>query len=405
MTVKHRILAVLKYALMACGLLYLVQFGLPLLSSWWPTADNQPNYLLAKVTQGELELIVSSTGTLAALETVEVGTQVSGTIATIHADYNDSVRKGQVLAVLDQALYVAQVREAEANVTKAHATLVQAEDEYRRNQPLFDKGFLSAQEFLPISTGVDTAKAALAAAEASLTRARTNLAYTVIRSPIDGTVIKRSVEAGQTVAASLNTPTLFLIARDLAHMRIEADVDESDIGRIRNGQQVRFTVQSYPGEIFTGTVSQLRLQPRTISNVVNYTVLIDAHNDRGLLLPGMTATVDFVVDRVENALLVPNAALRFQPPDETTAAGMPPGADAAAKPADQSGRIFTLGQDGRLQAMSVVKGETDGVKTVISGAGLHDGLEIVSGLKPTEKPTQTNFFSFLRPPRSSSSRR
>ena len=149
--------------------------------------------------------------------------------------------------------------------------------------------------------------------EAGLARARTNLDYTVIRSPIDGTVIKRSVETGQTVAASLNTPTLFVIARDLAAMQIEANVDESDIGLIRTGQEVRFTVQSRPGETFRGTVSQIRLQPRTISNVVNYTVLIDAGNNRGLLLPGMTATVDFVVSRVEKALLVPNAALRFTP--------------------------------------------------------------------------------------------
>jgi HlyD family secretion protein len=400
MTLKRGIVAVVSYALMACGLLYLIQLGLPLVNDWRRSPNGQPRYLLAQVTRGSLESLVSSTGTLAALETVEVGTQVSGTIARIEADYNDSVRKGQVLAVLDQALFTAQVLEAEANVTRARATLVQAEDEYRRNQPLFEKGFLSAQEFLPVSTAVDTARATLAAAEASLARARTNLAYTVIRSPIDGTVIKRSVEAGQTVAASLNTPTLFLIARDLSHMRIEADVDESDIGQIRNGQRVRFTVQSYPGETFAGTVSQIRLQPRTISNVVNYTVLIDAHNDRELLLPGMTATIDFVVNRVDDALLVPNAALRFQPSaagDDTAVATSANG--AAAKPAEHAGRIFTLDADGRLQGLPVVKGETDGVKTVISGSGVHDGLTVVSGLKPEEKPAQTNFFSFLRPSR------
>ncbi len=317
MTVKQWCLAGLRYALMLCGLVFLVQLAAPHLTSWWSSDADQPQYLFATVAQGPLETLVSSTGTLAALETVEVGTQVSGTIARLEVDYNDHVRKGQVLAVLDQALFAAQVQEAEANVAKARATLTQAEDEQRRNQPLFDKGFLSAQEFLPISTGVNTARAALAAAEASLTRARTNLAYTVIRSPIDGTVIKRSIEAGQTVAASLNTPTLFLIARDLAQMQIEADVDESDIGQIRTGQPVRFTVQSHPDETFQGRVSQVRLQPRTISNVVNYTVLVEASNDKGLLLPGMTATIDFVVNRLENALLVPNAALRFQPQEET----------------------------------------------------------------------------------------
>lgn len=399
MTAKHRLLAVLKYALMACGAFYFVQLGWQFASSWGEGADDQPQYLFATVTQGPLETLVSSTGTLAALETVEVGTQVSGTIARLEADYNDHVRKGQILAVLDQALFSAQVREAEANVTKARATLVQAEDEFRRNQPLFDKGFLSAQEFLPVSTGVDTAKATLAAAEASLARARTNLAYTVIRSPIDGTVIKRSIEAGQTVAASLNTPTLFVIARDLAQMQIEADVDESDIGQIRNGQAVRFTVQSYPEKTFHGTVSQLRLQPRTISNVVNYTVLIDAKNEEGLLLPGMTATVDFVVNRVENALLVPNAALRFQPQDELSGKDQAPATPGKGGADEKTGRLFILGADGRPQSMAVTKGETDGIKTAISGGDIRDGLQVVSGLKPPEKASRGNFFSFLRPPR------
>jgi len=393
MTLKHRLLTIGKYALMACGAIYLVQLAIPLATSWWPADNDQPRYLFAAVTQGSLETIVSSTGTLAALETVEIGTQVSGAIARIEADYNDHVRKGQVLAVLDQALFSAQVKEAEANVTKARATLAQAEDEYRRNRPLFEKGFLSAQEFLPVSTGVDTARAALAAAEASLARAQTNLAYTVIRSPIDGTVIKRSIEAGQTVAASLNTPTLFLIARDLTSMQIEADVDESDIGQIRDGQAVRFTVQSYPEKTFHGKVSQIRLQPRTISNVVNYTVLIDAINDEGLLLPGMTATIDFVIKRVEKALLVPNAALRFQPPEGTGAA-----LDGGVENED-SGRVFIVGAGGALQALAVNKGETDGNRTTVSGEGLREGLEVVSGLRPEAKATRANFFSFLRPQR------
>ncbi|TLM65854.1 MAG: efflux RND transporter periplasmic adaptor subunit [Deltaproteobacteria bacterium] len=397
MTIRQWCLAGLRYGLMLCGLIFLGQLAATAFKAWSPAAD-QPQYLFATVARGPLETLVSSTGTLAALETVEVGTQVSGTIASIAVDYNDRVRKGQVLAVLDQALFTAQVREAEANVDKARAALTQAEDEFQRNRPLFDKGFLSAREFLPVRIGVDTARAALAAAEAGLARARTNLAYTVIRSPIDGTVIKRSVEAGQTVAASLNTPTLFLIARDLGHMRIEADVDESDIGRIRTGQAVRFTVQSHPAETFHGTVSQIRLQPRTIANVVNYTVLIDAKNDKGLLLPGMTATIDFVVSRVTDALLVPNAALRFQPPAETAGKGQAPEAPARQDD-DRSGRLYTLAADGRLHSLPVTRGETDGVKTVVSGPDLRDGLQVVSGLKPAERAARGNFFSFLRPPR------
>lgn len=396
MMVKKLLLPAVKGGLMLCGAVYLVVLAVGYVGSRPADAD-QPLYQFAELRHGNLETTVSSTGTLAAVETVEVGTQVSGTIARLDVDYNDHVRKGQVLAVLDQALFAAQVNEAEANVAKSRAALAQAEDEFQRNQPLFDKGFLSAQEFLPVRIGVDTAKAALAAAEASLIRAKTNLAYTVIRSPIDGTVIKRSVEAGQTVAASLNTPTLFLIARDLKQMQIEADVDESDIGQIRTGQAVRFTVQSYPDQTFTGTVSQLRLQPRTISNVVNYTVLVEAANPDGVLLPGMTATLDFVVSRVENALLAPNAALRFQPPAEKDTA--PATAAPAQKPAENSGRLYVVEDGKSLRALTVTRGASDGVSTVVSGAEVAAGLQVVSGIKPEPKEKSGNFFSFLRPPR------
>ncbi len=401
MNVKKWLLPAVKGGLMLCGAIYLVTLAATFFDAR-PSSSGQPDYQLAEVRRGSLETTVSSTGTLAAVETVEVGTQVSGTIARIAADYNDRVTRGQVLAVLDQALFTAQVGEAEASVAKARASLEQAEDEFRRNQPLFDKGFLSAQEFLPVRIGVDTARAALAAAEASLARARTNLAYTVIRSPIDGTVIKRSVEAGQTVAASLNTPTLFLIARDLKQMQIEADIDESDIGQIRVGQTVRFTVQSYPDRTFAGTVRQLRLQPRTISNVVNYTVLVEAANPDGLLLPGMTATLDCVVSRAENVLLVPNAALRFQPQAEKETAASP--AAGAGKGEEQAGRLYVLEGGKTLRAVPVKKGESDGVQTVVSGSGISEGLQVVSGIKPEPKGKSGNFFSFLRPPRGSGPR-
>lgn len=402
MNLKTWLLPALKGGLMLCGILYLGTLVLAGIGNR-SAGSGQPDYQFAEVRRGTLETTVSSTGTLAAVETVEVGTQVSGTIARIQADYNDRVTKGQVLAVLDQALFTAQVNEAEASVAKARASLAQAEDEFRRNQPLFDKGFLSAQEFLPVRIGVDTAKAALAAAEASLARAKTNLAYTVIRSPIDGTVIKRSVEAGQTVAASLNTPTLFLIARDLKQMQIEADIDESDIGQIRVGQPVRFKVQSYPDRSFAGSVHQIRLQPRTISNVVNYTVLIEAANSDGVLLPGMTATLDCVVSRAENVLLVANAALRFQPPTEKKGEGTA-NSKGAKEPVATGDRLYVLEGGERLRPLPVSKGETDGVVTVVSGAGVDAGLQVVSGIKPEPKEKSGNFFSFLRPPRGSGPR-
>ena len=352
-------------------------------------AATQPAYLFATVERGTLENLVSSTGTLAAVETVAVGTQISGTIAKLLVDYNDSVRTGQILAILDQSLYQAARQEAEAGVSRARSTLQQAEEEYERNRPLIEKGYLSAQEFLPTRIAVETARASLSAARAVLIRAQSNLDYTVIRSPINGTIITRSVDAGQTVAASLNTPTLFVIANDLEQMQIEANVDESDIGQIRQGQAVRFTVSAWPEEGFTGSVTQIRRQPTTISNVVNYTVVVRASNHSGKLLPGMTATVDFVIERAENALLVPNAALRFVPVAGEKLAALPAG----------EGRLYRLDPQGELQELRVKTGVTDGSKIVVSGAELQEEMQMISGRAPAAKAGKKGLMSFLSPPR------
>ena len=276
-------------------------------------------YQFVEVTRGDLENVISSTGTLRAVGTVEVGTQVSGTIDRMDVDFNDSVREGQVLAVLDTALLRIAVLDAEANLFRAQAQYEQAQAEYTRNLPLFEKGYLSEKEFLPIRINVKTTDAAVRLAQTSLERAQTNMNHAIIRSPIDGMVIQRNVEPGQTVAANFSAPTLFVIAKDLSHMEIYATVDESDIGQIKEGQSVRFTVEAYPDETFYGTVRQIRLQPITIQNVVNYTAVIDVVNESGLLLPGMTATVDFVVEERKDVWLVPNAALRFRPTQEMLA--------------------------------------------------------------------------------------
>jgi hypothetical protein len=201
-------------------------------------------------------------------------------------------------------------------VDRNQALYDQAAADHQRNLPLFQKGYLSEQEFLPLEISVRTTRASLQSAQVALERAETNLSYAVIRSPIDGTVIQRAVEQGQTVAASLQAPVLFVIAEDLSQMEIHAQVDESDIGSIREGQAVRFDVQAYPDKVFTGTVRQVRLEPTTVQNVVNYTVIVDAPNPDGLLLPGMTATIDFVIEQRKNVLLIPNAALRLQPTQE-----------------------------------------------------------------------------------------
>lgn len=386
-----------KIVLILTGILFLAKLGLHLANPERATASKPP-FELAKVHQGTLETLVSSTGTLAAVETVDVGTQVSGTIAKLNVDYNDRVKKGEVLAVLDQSLFKAAVNEAAATVQKARAELAQAEDNFRRNKPLRAKGYLSEQEFLPYQTAVATAQADLASAQAGLARARTNLDYTVIRSPIDGIIIARNVDAGQTVAASFNTPTLFVIAKDLSHMQIEATVDESDIGQIRQGQAARFTVEAYPNKTFSGKVTQIRLQPQTISNVVNYTVIVQAGNDQGLLLPGMTATIDFVVARVKNALLVPNAALLFTPPGEKGDKRLRRAAERSG-PGD-SGHLYALGQEGRLQRLRVTTGPTDGISTVVSGRDIRQDMEVITRLKPQTQAARSGrgFFSIFRPP-------
>ena len=392
-------------------------------------------YQFAEVQRGNLENVVSGTGTLSAVGTVDVGTQVSGTIKRIFVDYNDRVEKGQLLALLDTDMLEAAVRDAQATVDRTRAQYEQAESDHRRNLSLFEKGFLSDREFTATRTSMEVAKASSQSAQAALDRVKTNLKNAEFRSPIDGTVIQRNVEEGQTVAASLSAPTLFVIAEDLSHMEILGLVDESDIGQIRQGQEVRFTVQAYPDEIFSGTVRQIRLQPQTIQNVVNYTVVIDAENRRGLLLPGMTATADFVVQKVEDVLLVPNAALRFQPSEEALAeyretqqkrmealpdsarqrmqaefadrrARSGAGQEAAGKAPANMGRLWYLDGSNHLAMARVRTGATDGQLTeIVMGRDIQEGMRVISGTtsggsasKTTQNQQNRGFGLTGRPP-------
>lgn len=373
-------------------LLLLAAAGLALILWWWLTdvegQSQARSYRTAPLRRGDLSRTVSSTGTLAAVETVAVGTEVSGTVARVLVDYNDQVRKGQVLAELKPTLFKAAVSNAQGAVDQASASLELAQIELERNQPLFEQGYLSAQEFLPYRINYQRALAAFSSAQAGLVQARTNLANSIIRSPIAGTVIERSIDAGQTVAASLNTPTLFVLARDLVSMRIEAAVDETDIGQIRQGQLVRFSVQTWPERTFTGSVSQIRLQPQTVQNVVTYTVIVATENPEGLLLPGMTATVDFVIEQVENVWLVPNAALRFHPLDP---AGVPgrKGADSA-----DPARVYLLDAQEKLQPIRVITGISDGLHTQVSAEGLSEGLRVVTGENVGESRQKPSFSLF-----------
>jgi HlyD family secretion protein len=275
-------------------------------------ANDAPAYRFATITRGNLAATVSATGALSAVKTVQVGTQVSGQVAALYADFNQHVKKGQLLARIDPTLQEQAVQDAQAGVERAQSQLTLSQQQYDREKTLFDAKVITADEFGTAQSTYEVNKANLKSAQIALDKAKQNLAYTYIYAPIDGVIVQRTVDVGQTVAASLSAPELFLIANDLSQMQILANVDESDIGQIQVGQPVTFTVQAYPNRTFTGTVDQVRLQSTTQDNVVNYTVVIAVSNTDGKLLPGMTATVQFLTGSAKNVLLVPNAALRFR---------------------------------------------------------------------------------------------
>jgi len=300
-------------------LLGVTALAIAILALWgWrhSTAKKEPVYRFATIERGNLEAAVSATGTLSAVTTVSVGTQVSGKIVETKVDFNDRVKQGQLVARIDPTLLEQAVRDAQAGLERNEAEAEQADREFTRNEQLFQRKVLTEIEFNTAKYALAVARANVKSAQVTLDRARQNLSYTQIFAPIDGIVVERNVDAGQTVTASMSTPQLFLIANDLEQMQILASVDESDIGAIHEGQDVRFTVQAYPNEHFQGAVKQVRLQSKTTENVVNYTVVVRVENKSGKLLPGMTATLDFLTGEATDALLVPNSALRFRPTDE-----------------------------------------------------------------------------------------
>lgn len=380
----------------------------------------------AEIIKGDLESTISSTGTINPVGEVEVGTQVSGIIDHLYVDFNDQVRKGQLLAVLDTLNLRAAFLSAQAGLERAEAQLENAQDDYNRNLEMFKENLISEADFLPFKVNLKTQKANLKSAQADLQRAQQNLKYAYIRSPIKGTVIQRNVEAGQTVAASLQAPTLFIIAENLSKMEIHAQVDESDIGQIKEGMPVRFDVQAYPDKKFNGTVRQIRMQPEIISNVVNYTVVIDATNEDNLLLPGMTATVDFIIQQRKNVLLIPNTALRFQPSQELQAKffknrksqteSLP---DSVRQQRRAEGRNFSMTEGtgdftqrntpkdvGRVWyideqdhlAMEIIRtGATDGRMTeIVRGRNIKEGMRVIVGIAQSAEQKQSNNLS---PPR------
>jgi len=357
-----------------------------------------PQYRTAAVTRASIKSTVSATGALGAVRTVQVGTQVSGQLAQIFVDFNDHVKKGQLLARIDPTLQQQAVEDAQAQLERAQATLTQAQDDYNRNKQLLDAKVITAQEFSTVQSNFSVQQATVKSAHIALDRAKQNLAYTSIYAPIDGVIVERDVDVGQTVAASLSAPQLFIIANDLSEMQILASVDESDIGVIKEGQPVQFTVQSYPGQTFTGSVEQVRLQSKTQDNVVNYTVVVGVKNDTQKLLPGMTATVTFETGSADNSLSVPNAALRVKPTEamlataQNSATRQASGSGARSGGGQQRGAgqgstafatLWTLGADGKtVKPIRVRTGLTDGQRTAITArdSTLTEGTQVIIGV-------------------------
>ena len=359
------------------------------------TQSPEQRYKLQTIDRGEVTQTVSANGTLNPVVLVSVGTQVSGTVTRLYVDFNDKVEKGQALLELDDALLAAQARQTAANVRNVAAALDLARANEVRMQALFEQEYVSRQELEQALQARRSTEAQLAQAKAAADKDQVNLRYTTIRSPVSGVVVDRVVDLGQTVAASLQTPTLIKIAQDLSEMRIDSSFAEADIGSIREGQKVRFTVDAFPNRSFQGQVQQIRLNPTTQQNVVTYNVRVSLSNPEQILLPGMTAYVSIGVASRQDALLVPNAALRFKPSD-IAAGDKPPGGSAppggAKAPGEgtgeakgkgrkrdsASGTVYRIDKD-ELKAVSVQLGITDNRNTEVIGGDLKVGDLVVTG--------------------------
>ncbi len=393
--------------------------------AWLKIGDSggeHAQYRLARIERGPLTSAVAASGTLNAVTTVQVGSQISGQVKEIYADFNTPVKAGQVIARIDPETFELRVNQARADLDAAQSAvavarsglaaqmaelgrvkvnLADAQRDYERKKALVEKSFISPSELDKARTlleatreqqkavqaqmrvgeaQVQSALAAVKQRESLLKQAQVDLERTIIRAPVDGTVILRNVDAGQTVAASLQAPVLFTIARDLRDMQVEAAIDEADVGRLRAGLPATFTVDAFPRRSFAGEIVQIRKSPVSVQNVVSYTVVISARNPDLALLPGMTANVRIVVEQRDAALKVPNAALRFRPAEaaEPRHAQRPPAA-RAGRDAGRSGSVWVL-EAGSPKAIDVQLGLSDGLSTEITGGELKEGTEVIVGL-------------------------
>ena len=332
--------------------------------------EEKVQFETAKVEQRDISTAITATGTIEPVTSVTVGTQVSGIVSKLYVDYNSVVKKGQVIAELDKTNLISELNTAKANLTSAQSTANYELSNFNRYKALYDKGLVSADEYESAQLSYQKAKEQVNTARESVQKAQTNLGYATITSPIDGVVLSKAVEEGQTVAASFNTPELFTIAQDLTDMRVIADIDEADIGGVKDGQHVKFTVDAFPDDQFEGQVTQVRQQPTTESNVVTYEVVISAPNNDLKLKPGLTANVTIFTLEKNGVLTVPSKALRFMP-NEALLQEDQQIADVEAK-----NKVWTL-EGTTFKAHAVETGTTNGVLTEIT-SGISAGTEVLT---------------------------
>jgi HlyD family secretion protein len=358
LAIALRLLAILALAVAIAGGGWLV---------WKNSSRAAPDSRFAteSVTEGPLTQTVTANGKLNPVSLVSVGTQVSGTVTRLRADFNDEVKAGQILLELDPTTFRAAVAQSEGEVKSAEAALRLAQTTESRLRELHAQEYVSREELDQAVQAREAAQAQLQIARGRLARDRANFGYTVIRSPVSGVVVSREVDVGQTVAASFQTPTLFKIARDLRLMQIDSNVAEADIGKVKVGQKASFTVDAHPGRGFEGLVKQIRLNPIVEQNVVTYNVVVSVDNPDLVLLPGMTAYISIEVDRREEALLVPNAALRFRPRDRELARSRP------------AGSTVWVVREGKLAALAIRTGISNGRLTEVNGGELKPGDRVV----------------------------
>ena len=348
-------------------------------STWKKPVDSQ-RYRTLTLSRGDVAQTVSATGTLNPVRVVSVGTQVSGTVKKLYVDFNSQVKQDQVLLELNTDLTQAKLAQSQASLNSANAKLALAQTKAKRMRELFQQQYISRQELDDAEADVVANMAQKAQVQAQVQTDSINVANTVIRSPVSGVVIDRSVDEGQTVAASFQTPTLIKIAQDLTKMQINASFSEADLGKLKTGQTASFRVDAFPNQSYEGTVRQIRLNPTTLQNVVTYDVVIDVANPELKLLPGMTAYVDIVLEERSNVLLVPNAALRFKPTIAKDKKAVTANTDTVktGRKGGRSGmaKVYTVVQ-GELKDIKFKTGISDGKFTEVLGDELKDGVSVV----------------------------